>query len=215
MNIVFEGINGAGKTSIIKNLVNSMKNDGLDAYQIDEIIEMSPLSSVLTKMYKTDTFLRMKMGFDTTTIESLILAADYHFIQEYTKDLNGYKFYDRDIITQIVYQKYFLDLSYGKNNSFFKHWEKCLKFNMKKIDLIIYVDVPNEISIIRTCKRDNVVFQDDDIKIIKDLHKLQKQYAIKFCGKNNIPLIVVDGTKNLDEIVTFLYQKIKEISVSL
>lgn len=211
MNIVFEGINGAGKTSIIRNLVNVMKKEGLNAYQIDEISEMSPLSPVLAEMYKTDTFLRMKKNFNTTITESLILAADYHFVQEYTKNLDGYKIYDRDIITQIVYQKYFLALSYGDDNGFFKNWEKCLIFNMKKIDLIVYVDVPDEKSLIRTSQRDNVVFNKADIKIMKDLHKLQKQYAIQFCEENHIPFILLDGTKEIDENVNFLYLKIKEM----
>lgn len=211
MNIVFEGINGAGKTTIIKRLVEIMKDAGLNVYQIDEINEMSPLSSVLSEMYKTDTFLRMKKSFNTVITESLILAADYHFLQEATKNLQGYKIFDRDIITQVVYQKYFLASLYGDNNSFFENWEKCLKFNMKKIDLIVYIDVPDKVGLERTIQRDGVPFYESDIKIMRDLYKLQKQYAIKFCEENFIPLILIDGTKGIDENADFLYSKIKGI----
>lgn len=208
MNIIFEGINGAGKTSIIKCLVKLMRKNKYDVHKIDEISNISPLNQVLEKMYHNDTFLRMKKGFNTVIAESLILAADYHFIKEYTSNLSGYKIFDRDIVTQVVYQKYFLSQVYGKNNTFFRNWKKCLEFDMKDIDLFIYVDISDELALKRTCKRDSVILNNDDKKIMEDLHKLQKQYSNIYCKKNNIPFVLIDGKKSISSNAKLIYDLI-------
>lgn len=197
MNIIFEGINGTGKTSIIDELEKIMLANKLEVCKISEINEISPLAGALEEMCKYDTFLRMKKSYNTVLTESLILAADYHYIQEYARDKKGYKIFDRDIFTQIVYQKYLIEMVYGENNDFFEAWEKCMKFNMKKIDVVIYVEAPFEVCLERTEKRENRCLDEEQRKMMKDLYCLQKEYIIEYTKEKNIPLVLLDGTLDI------------------
>lgn len=212
MNIVFEGINGTGKTTIIKALGKMMKQNRKDVHCISEIDNRSPLSDVLRKMYNKDKFLRLSENTSTILTESLILAADYHYMREYTKNIRGYKIYDRDIFTQIVYQKYFIAKEFGKNNEFFPYWEKCLLFEKKDIDVVIYVEAPLELCIERTCKRDNVEFSQEDRNILIDLYNLQKEYVVSYCKSNDIELLYIDGSKEIELNVKKIYQYLVELN---
>ena len=209
MNIVFEGITGTGKTTLINQLYEKMKKNNLEVTKISEIDSISPLSSALGKMCEKDTFLRMKEPFSTVITESLILSADYQYMKEYTDKIKGYKLFDRDIFTEIVYQKYFIEREYGKDNDFFDNWKNCLLFKPKKIDLIIYVEAPIKICIKRNEERDNHKLLDDDKRILKDLSVLQKEYVISYCNNENVDLIFLDGTKNIDENIELIYSYIK------
>lgn len=210
MNIVFEGITGAGKTSIIKLLVTKMQKEKMMVKNISEIENVSPLSGVLEKMYESDTFLRMKQPIDTIIAESLILAADYQYMKEYTKNLKGFILFDRDIFTEIVYQKYFIEKRYGKRNSFFHNWKRCMMFEPKIIDLVIYVEVPLEVGINRNEFRDNRKFDDEQKNILRNLSKLQKKYINDYCKNNNIELIILDGMQTIEYNATYVLNFLKD-----
>lgn len=208
MNIIFEGINGTGKTTIIKELEHIMTQNGLEVHCISEIDNKSPLAEVINRMYNKDTFLRMKENISTVLTESLILAADYQYMKEYTRNISGYKIYDRDIFTQIVYQKYFIEKEFGLNNEFFDAWKKCLLFDKKNINLVIYVEAPMDICIERTCKRDNVEFSKDDRDILNELYVLQKEFVVSYCKENNVKLVYIDGIQPVKENAKKIYQEI-------
>mgnify|MGYP004463889119 CR=1 FL=1 len=205
MNIVFEGITGTGKTTLINRIYTRMIENNLNVYKISEIDNVSPLSPVLERMYQTDTFLRMKKNISTIISESLILAADYQYMNEYTKKLSGYKLFDRDLFTEIVYQKYFLELEYGKNNKFYKNWEKCLLYNRKKIDKVIYIEAPLSLCIKRNEARDNREFSSQDVEILEKLSLLQKEYVINYCNKEKIDLLFIDGSLNINDNIEIVY----------
>mgnify|MGYP003186366515 CR=1 FL=1 len=210
MNIVFEGITGGGKTSIIKLLVAKMQKEKMKVKNISEIDKISPLSGVLEKMYESDTFLRMKQPIDTIIAESLILAADYQYMKEYTRKFDGFVIFDRDIFTEIVYQKYFIEKRYGKENSFFHNWEKCIMFDPKTIDLVVYVEVPLSVGISRNEFRDNRKFTDEQKNILKDLSKLQKIYIHNYCKDRNIDLIMLDGTQTVEYNAMYVLNFLKD-----
>lgn len=213
MNIVFEGINGTGKTTIIKELEKIMKKNNQEVHCVSEIDNKSPLAETLNKMYNKDKkFLSLSEDINTIITETLILAADYQYMKEYTKELKGYKIYDRDIFTQNVYQKYFLEKKYGENNEFVLAWEKCLHFDNKKIDLVIYVEAPFEVCINRTCNRDNVNFSEKEKSILRDLYKLQKQYVESYCKSNNIKVIYINGCNDIQKNANKIYNDIIEIN---
>lgn len=211
MNIVFEGVTGAGKTSIIKELVKIMEENNMTVHNISEIEDVSPLSEVIRKMYNSDTFLRMNEPIDTVITESLILAADYQYMKEYTKNLQGYIIFDRDIFTEIVYQKYFLEKRYGIGNLFFENWKNCITYEPKVIDIIFWVEVPEILSITRNELRDKRNFTYEQRKILKDLAKLQKSYIEEYCKSNDVKLVMLDGTKPIEENSRYVYEILKGV----
>lgn len=208
MNIVFEGITGTGKTTLINKLYKKMTENNLEVTKISEIDSISPLASTLEKMCERDTFMRMKEPISTIITESLILSADYQYMKEYTNKISGYKLFDRDIFTEIVYQKYFLEKEYGKDNPFFNNWEKCLLFNPKKIDKIIYIEVPIEICIKRNEERDHRKLLNEDKKILEELSVLQKDFIISYCREKNINILFLDGTNDIDKNLDIIYSYI-------
>ena len=80
MKVIIEGIDGVGKTTIIKAIEKELSTRKIQHQVIDEI-EESPISDVLTKMLHEDPFFQGKKDFDTSVFESLLLAADHQYKQ--------------------------------------------------------------------------------------------------------------------------------------
>lgn len=210
MNIIFEGVNGAGKSTIIKELVKIMEKNNMDVKYVDDLDISTPTFPALAEMFKNSPFLEMKKEFNTSLVESLILAADYHYLKDMLKDLTGYKIYDRDFFTTLVYQSYFLE-KYYNDLELVKLFKNILLYDPKKIDLIIYVDISFEESLKRTESRDNRTFTDEEKDILKYFISKLKEEVKNYSVEKNIPLLIINGQDNTVENAELVYNKIREV----
>jgi len=210
MNIIFEGVNGAGKSTIIKELVKIMKKNNMDVKYVDDLDISTPTFPALAEMFKNSPFLEMKKEFNTSLVESLILAADYHYLKDMLKDLTGYKIYDRDFFTTLVYQSYFLE-KYYNDLELVKLFKNILLYDPKKIDLIIYVDISFEESLKRTESRDNRTFTDEEKDILKYFISKLKEEVKNYSVEKNVPLLIINGQDNTVENAELVYNKIREV----
>ena len=210
MNIIFEGVNGAGKSTIIKELVKIMEKNNMDVKYVDDLDISTPTFPALAEMFKNSPFLEMKKEFNTSLVESLILAADYHYLKDMLKDLTGYKIYDKDFFTTLVYQSYFLE-KYYNDLELVKLFKNILLYDPKKIDLIIYVDISFEESLKRTESRDNRTFTDEEKDILKYFISKLKEEVKNYSVEKNIPLLIINGQDNTVENAELVYNKIREV----
>ena len=210
MNIIFEGVNGAGKSTIIKELVKIMEKNNMDVKYVDDLDISTPTFPALAEMFKNSPFLEMKKEFNTSLVESLILAADYHYLKDMLKDLTGYKIYDRDFFTTLVYQSYFLE-KYYNDLELVKLFKNILLYDPKKLDLIIYVDISFEESLKRTESRDNRTFTDEEKDILKYFISKLKEEVKNYSVEKNIPLLIINGQDNTVENAELVYNKIREV----
>jgi len=210
MNIIFEGVNGAGKSTIIKELVKIMEKNNMDVKYVDDLDISTPTFPALAEMFKNSPFLEMKKEFNTSLVESLILAADYHYLKDMLKDLTGYKIYDRDFFTTLVYQSYFLE-KYYNDLELVKLFKNILLYDPKKIDLIIYVDISFEESLKRTESRDNRTFTDEEKDILKYFISKLKEEVKNYSVEKNVPLLIINGQDNTVENAELVYNKIREV----
>ena len=210
MNIIFEGVNGAGKSTIIKELVKIMEKNNMDVKYVDDLDISTPTFPALAEMFKNSPFLEMKKEFNTSLVESLILAADYHYLKDMLKDLTGYKIYDRDFFTTLVYQSYFLE-KYYNDLELVKLFKNILLYDPKKLDLIIYVDISFEESLKRTESRDNRTFTDEEKDILKYFISKLKEEVKNYSVEKNVPLLIINGQDNTVENAELVYNKIREV----
>lgn len=193
MNIVFEGIDGCGKTSLIKFI---MEASNQPISYVDEV-EDSPISSVLSNMLQEDPFFELKKEFKTSIFESLLLAADHHYKQEKFRSGKGIFIFDRDFASILVYQKYILKKELGEDYiGFFEPFEKCVIYKNKKVDLFVYVQVPLDVSIGRITKRDMYEPTDDQISFLRNVKLEFENYLIPMLKELGFKILVIDGTKD-------------------
>ena len=86
MNIIFEGIDGTGKTTLINRIIKKLNEKSYKTNYIKEI-EDTPLQPVLKKMLDNDPFFKNNKDFKTSVFETFILAADFFYKQEYFRGL--------------------------------------------------------------------------------------------------------------------------------
>ena len=214
MNIIFEGIDAVGKTTLINKLKNYLEISNKKSQIIKEIEEL-PLKNVLTEMLNKDPFFNSKKNFKTSIYETFLLAADFFYKQEYfrgKKDIIN--IYDRDFLTILCYQKIILENEYSSNeiNDFFDSFSNCLLFKLKKVDLLVYVYVPLEKSLERIKERDNKILNEKEIKFLKlSKNRFEKELIPKL-EKNNINIILINGEDSIENNINKIIKKInKEI----
>lgn len=208
MNIVFEGIDGVGKTTVIDSLKKDLKEKKEIVRYVDELTQDSPISDILNKMLSDDPFFMLDKGFPTSIFESLLLAADMHYRQEKYKYNDGFNLYDRDFLSILSYQKEILKEDYSNYMDFYRPFKEIVLFNLKPIDLLVYIHAPLEVSVSRVAKRDNIEFIGSQRKFLQALKTSLESELIPQLEKQNVKVLKLDGRDKPYQNVSKIYREI-------
>lgn len=208
MNIIFEGVDGAGKTTIIDSLRKDLERKKEIVRYIDEITQDSPISEILGKMLSDDPFFMLDKSFPTSIFESLLLAADMHYRQERYKYNDGYNLYDRDFLSILSYQKEILKQDYSNYMDFYRPFKEIVLFNLKPIDLLVYVHVPLEVSVSRVASRDNIEFLEKQKRFLLTLKESLEQELLPELESQKIRVLRLDGRETPSNNVSKIYREI-------
>ena len=208
MNIVFEGIDGVGKTTVIYSLKKDLEEKKEIVRYVDELTQDSPISDILNKMLSDDPFFMLDKGFPTSIFESLLLAADMHYRQEKYKYNDGFNLYDRDFLSILSYQKEILKEDYSNYMDFYRPFKEIVLFNLKPIDLLVYIQAPLEVSVSRVAKRDNIEFIESQRKFLQALKTSLESELIPQLEKQNVKVLRLDGRDKPYQNVSKIYKEI-------
>jgi len=208
MNIILEGISGCGKTTLINKLCKELKKRSINFEKIEDLGYDTPLKSVLLKMVSINPLMKEEYLFKTSIYESLLLAANHHFVQEKLRDSDKICIYDRDFISLLSYQKEIMKSEYENWEELFEIYKKLVLFELKKVDYIVYLQVPFKESIKRTEERDKRKFSKEDITMLKNIKRNIEIEIKNFDNGNNI--IYLDGTENIQKNLMKILEKISE-----
>lgn len=213
MNVIFEGADASGKTTVMNKFGNLLDANNEKFYLINEL-EESPLSGVLAKMFQEDPFLLSKKQFKTSIYETLVLAANHFYKQEFFRDSSDKIIvYDRDFLTVLAYQKYVLQREYGRNyEKFYKPFKEMMLFDLKPVETIAYLNVPIEVSLQRiiTRARENP-YNAEQIEFLKAIKHNFEEELIPEVMDIGIDVMELDGTLDPDLNAKKIYQKIKRL----
>lgn len=176
MNIIFEGLSGVGKTTVMEEVCKELKINNISYEAIGDLSYETPIKNVLLEMVSKDPLMNVNEKFNTSLYESLLLAANHHYVQEKLKNCNKICLYDRDFLSLLAYQKVLIDNEYKNGDEIYDIYKKLVLLNLKTVDYIFYIETPLDILVKRTEKRDNRKFSDDDIN---SLIKIKERYLIE------------------------------------
>jgi len=207
MNIIFEGIDGVGKTTLIHALKKDLEKRKEIVRYIDELTEDSPISEILGKMLSDDPFFNLDKSFPTSIFESLLLAADMHYRQEKYKYNDGYNLYDRDFLSILSYQKDILSKDYDNYLEFYKPFKEVVMYNLKPVDLLVYVEVPIEISVERVKGRDGIEFLEKQKNFLLSLKKSLEEEMLPEL-EQKMKVLRLDGRNTTSCNISSIYREI-------
>lgn len=205
MNIIFEGIDGVGKTTIIDGLKRDLEERKELVRYVDELTQDSPISEILGKMLSDDPFFMLDKSFPTSIFESLLLAADMHYRQERYKYNDGYNLYDRDFLSILSYQREILKGDYENYMDFYRPFKEIILFNLKPVDLLVYVHAPIEVSVARVAKRDKIEFIDKQKQFLLSLKNSLERELIPELERHKVRVLRLDGRENPIDNVSKIY----------
>ncbi|CCY94059.1 thymidylate kinase 1 [Firmicutes bacterium CAG:884] len=196
MNIIFEGVNGSGKTTIIDAFKKNLDDKGQKYEYVSDLVYETPLTPILEYMFKSSVFLNMKENFKTSLFESLVLAANHHYIQERLRDSKLINIYDRDFISVLAYQKDIIKNEYVKWKEFYESFRNIMLFELKNVDLLTYVSIPIEENIKRTENRDNRKFSQKEIELLFKLKENMEEEIKAFHYLSGTDILYLDGRED-------------------
>lgn len=176
MNVIFEGLSGVGKTTVMEEVCKELETNNIPYEAIGDLSYETPIKNVLLEMVSKDPLMNANEKFNTSLYESLLLAANHHYVQEKFRGSNKICLYDRDFLSLLAYQKVLIDNEYKNGDEIYDIYKKLVLLNLKTVDYIFYIETPLDILVERTEKRDNRKFSEDDIN---SLIKIRERYLIE------------------------------------
>ena len=196
MNIIFEGVNGSGKTTVIDAFRNDLNEKNMKYEYVSDLVYETPLTPVLEYMFKSGVFLNMKENFKTSLFESLVLAANHHYIQEKLRNSDIINIYDRDFISVLAYQKDIIKNEYSNWKEFYESFRNIMLFELKNVDLLTYISIPTEENIRRTENRDNRKFSQQEIELLFKLKENMEEEIKIFHELSGTEILYLDGRED-------------------
>mgnify|MGYP003296360477 FL=1 len=131
-----------------------------------------------------------------------------HYRQEKYKYNDGYNLYDRDFLSILSYQKEILRDDYENYMDFYRPFKEIVLFNLKPIDLLVYIHAPLEVSVSRVAKRDNIEFVESQRKFLQALKTSLESELIPQLEKQNVKVLKLDGRDKPYKNVSKIYKEI-------
>lgn len=154
--IVFEGIDGSGKTSICSKISDSLIKRGYKVLQISEPSH-SEIGLLLRNQMK-------KLHINQTSL-ALLYAADSYAIQERIEDCYDFIISDRNYLSTVAYQMMNVD----------KEWLLMLHQFLKQPDMVFYLNVTVEAAMERIKSRNGNI---DFFETSESLSKVKSNYEM-------------------------------------
>lgn len=197
-----DGINGAGKTTVLNKLQSELKIRGISARIMKPILSNSLYGSVSRSLFRD-----MYMSFDVF-VDTLILVADHHYVisEVLPKVDENIVIFDRSKYSIIAVQA--ARMYYDENVPLDKSVETCARLCSVVPDfhdkIVINVDTETALKRLETERsgrevdQNRFTFDQRQLEIFKVVNRNYHDFVGKF------ELINVDGNKNIDEILDAL-----------
>ncbi len=177
--IVFEGIDGSGKSTHIKLLEKKLKQRGFQVFLTKEYTD-NPVGKLI------DSY---AVGGDRSLspeTEALLFAADR---REHTDEINRILDQNKTVISDRYIHS---SLAYQGALGLSLEWIRTLNRFALKPDIVLFLDIDPESSLKRLQEREQTVFEEAHyLKLVRNIY-------LKFVEEGSI--VKIDAEKSIDEI---------------
>lgn len=207
LNVVFEGVNACGKTTVIKEL-QSLLVEKKESFRSSEELSGSPVQNLFS--YGNDFRLVDTRPFSTSVYESLLLGAHNSFKHGMVQGSNSINIFDRDFMTILAYQRVILQKDFGDEYiDFFEPFKKIVLWDLMPIKVIVYLSVPIEVSVERAMKRGREnPYNESEIDFLKNVKCYYEEKLIPEVRTMGIDILELDGMNDPKENADRVYDYI-------
>ena len=167
MYIVFEGIDGSGKSTQIEMLRQWLADNG---FRVETLVE--PTDSEVGKLIRNILQRHDAASEDVQKILALLFAADRMFIMDKLEDKSKIIISDRSFISSLAYQEP-------------ADWVGVLNRYAKKPDLVILLDLDVKKSVARTSGKDTFENEEFLTRVKENYLNLVGDYEHQIIDANN------------------------------
>ena len=195
--IVFEGIDGSGKSTQADRLVRYLKSKNIKAVVTNEPQSDRPVGMLIRQA------LKKQISFDEKTIALLFAADRLDHIQRISEKLDeGF---------WVVCDRYYFSSFAYNDTALNKEWIISVNseaMNALKADMTIFLDVPCDISLSRVSKRgETEIFENTERQ-----NRVRNNYLELFKSfKDDENIVVIDGNAKQNIIEKKIADKIDEL----
>lgn len=195
--IVFEGIDGSGKSTQADRLVRYLKSKNIKAVVTNEPQSDRPVGMLIRQA------LKKQISFDEKTIALLFAADRLDHIQRISEKLDeGF---------WVVCDRYYFSSFAYNDTALNKEWIISVNseaMNALKADMTIFLDVPCDISLSRVSKRgEREIFENTERQ-----NRVRNNYLELFKRfKDDENIVVIDGNAQQNIIEKEIADKIDEL----
>lgn len=191
--IVFEGIDGSGKTSICSEISDGLIQRGYKVLQISE-----PSHSEIGLLLRN----QMKNLHINQTSLALLYAADSYDLQEHIEDCYDFIISDRNYLSTVAYQMMAVD----------KEWLLMLHRFLKQPDMVFYLDVTVEAALERIGSRNGSM---DFFETSESLLKVKSNYENLISDGLGLKVFSIETVGKSQSVVAKNVMKIIQEQLSL
>ena len=167
MYIVFEGIDGAGKSTQIQMLKEWLQDNG---FRVETVVE--PTDSEVGKLIRQFLQRPDAQSVDVQKTLALLFAADRMLLMDRLNDESKIIISDRSFISSLAYQEP-------------ADWVEVLNKHAKKPDLLILLDLDVSKSVARTSKKDTFENEEFLTRVKQNYLDLVQDYEHQLIDANN------------------------------
>lgn len=199
--IVFEGIDGSGKSTQVKLLSDRLKENGKDIYQTFEPTN-SPIGSLIRNI------LYGRIEGDEKTMAALYLADRLDHIQNGTNGMlkqieaGKHVIADRYYFSSYAYHVPHVTLDWVVNAN-------SICAELLRPDLIVFVDITTETSIERLSKGRTELDKYENYERISTVRKNYFAALKRFEGKENV--VIIDGNQRIEAVANDIWNLVAAI----